>query len=228
MVGSRHLNVGYFICSKLRIIIVIIFLSMISMRSVIGEDIKQKLDGLNSSSTTVVLQAINELAQINTIESTNALVNRLKIEKDNYLKTQIIEALAVHQSTVALDGILSAINDSNPYVRQTAMVNLGYFSDNDKVAESISSALEKETNDSVKLSAINTFSKNRTKKAVDALGKVLKTDKDARVRKFAIRTLGKINTEDALKEVEKYKADPEVRDEVNDVLRKVKKGKPGK
>ncbi|MHB9154303.1 MAG: HEAT repeat domain-containing protein [Endomicrobiales bacterium] len=194
-----------------------------------GDPVSDAARKLGNRDRAVVIAAVRDLARLPSADSTRALSSRLKTEKDNYIKVQIIEALALHQSSAALEAVLGALDDPSPQVRQSAMINLGYFSDQGKTIPVIERALAKEESPEVSLSAVNTLKAYKSDRAVEAIDTVL-SNKNANkeVRVGAARSLGKIGSKEAKETLSKYvnDADKDVQDTINKELgRKVNTGK---
>lgn len=189
---------------------------------IFGQDIEKEIKKLKSPDRAEVTSGIRNLAKMENKKAESVLVQELKSTKDNYIKVQTIEALTMYQSTTSVEAVISALNDANPNVRQAAMINLGYFGDNERIAQVVAGALENEKDKTVKLSGINTLTQHKNKAAVAALSKISKEDKDLEIRKSTIRVLGKINTKEARDEIKKHTADsdPEIRKEAKKILGK--------
>jgi HEAT repeat protein len=187
-------------------------------------DMDKSIADLQNPQMSVRLMAVQALAQTKEAKAEEALITRLKKENDAYIRIQIIDVLTLYQSTGALKAVLSGLSDPNPQVRQSAAIDTGYFGDNDTIAVEISKLLDSEKDEAVKFSAVNALGQNRTKPAVDALGKVLKKEKGAKMRKFALKRLDVMNTKEANDEIKKNSAnaDLEIRKEAGDIIKRKK------
>lgn len=187
-------------------------------------DVKTKIKELKHKDPKVRITAIQSLGKVQNEDIVRALTDAYKKEKDAYLRMQIVDSLSVNQSTSALAGVISALDDPNPQVRQTAVIALGYYGDNEKIVNALSTLFDNEKEEAVKFSIVNTLGQQKNKTAVSGLGKALDKKNDKRMRLFAVTNLGKIQTKEAFTELEKNKddSDPEVKEKVKKVLEKKK------
>lgn len=185
-------------------------------------DIYELKNKLLSSKKTEVIEAVKSLIVNGNQQASDILSAHLSVEKDDYIKVQIIEALPSIQSTTSRDAVLAAINDKNPYVRQSAVTSLAGFGYNETAAKAIFGVIEKDVDKSVKMSAVNTLSQFHDKRAVADLGRALTNEKDAVLRKSLVRALARSNSNEAKAELIKYSNDKdlEIRKEVEKVLGK--------
>jgi HEAT repeat protein len=134
--------------------------------TVSAADIRAEITRLRGKDSNEAIAAARVLAQVRTPEAVAAMAGRLKSEKDSYTKRQLIEALTLEHSTSALEAILSMVNDPDPQVRQTTMINLGYFGDEKKIVPVIEQRMKSEANEAVSLSAVSAISVFRSTGAV--------------------------------------------------------------
>lgn len=216
-----------FICGHLRVLTfsALICVSLSAAISVAQEvDVKTKIKELKDKDPKVRISAIQSLGKVQTEEVVRALTDAYKKEKDAYLRMQMVDSLSVNQSTAALTGVIFALDDSNPQVRQSAVIALGYYGDNEKIATALSLLFDKEKEEAVKFSIVNTLGQQKNKSAVSGLGKGLGKNNDKRMRLFAVGNLEKVQTKESLTELEKNKEDPdpEIKEKVKKVLEKKK------
>lgn len=177
-------------------------------------DIENKIKDLKSPSKQVMLAAIGQLALSKNIEAENALIAKLKNEKDNHIRIKIVEALTVIKSSTALSEIIALTNDSNKYVRQAAIVNLGYFDRDDKTVPALKQILNGSEDDSIKMTAVNTLALYKSSAAAEAIDSISADKKaDKKMRAMAVHSLGRMNTKESGKLIGKYKndTDPEIK-----------------
>ena len=190
------------------------------------EDIRKYVSSLKSSDAKVRLAAIESLSRIqNNPEVVDILVDAFKQEQDNYLKIQILEVLAIQKSTKSLECIYSALDDTNPYVRQQAVISLGYYTDEEKVANILSDIFDKEEKEFVKLTIVNTVGNMTNRVAIPVLSKALNEKNSKQLRFLAIERLHKIGNTEALVELEKYKNDKdlEIKQRINKIISEKRK-----
>lgn len=209
---------------KIRVIVIISFFFAIIAKPLFGLEIDKEINKLKSSDRTEVISSIRNLARMENVKAEFAIINELKSTKDNYIKIQIIEALTMYRSTTAIESIIATLDDKNAYVRQSAMINLGYFGDNERIAQAIATSLQNEKDESVKSSAINTLAHNKNKKSAIVLSSLINREKNTTLRKAAAKGLAKINTAESKIELKKYISDKdiELRKEIKELLRKLK------
>ena len=211
---------------KVRIIFIIFVFLITSFGRIIiladEIDIKSKIKDLKSPDTSVRLLSIRDLAKLRNEESMNILANHLKVEKDAYLRVQIVEALTMYNSTTTRQAIIEALDDPNPSVRFSAVINSGYLGLNEQLLDAFSTRVVKEKNKDVKLAMANTLGLSKSKSAVGILSHLLK-DEDKDIKKGTIASLDKIGTKDAIELLEKSKfSDPEISKKVEKVLERHK------
>lgn len=183
---------------------------------------QQIISDLKSPSAKVRLDAIQYLLNNQSEETIDILVEHLKTEKDAYLKSQIIEGLNVSVSTVALNVVISATEDSNPYIRQSALINLANYDKLEDISGVVRKVLEKDNNLYVKMTALNTLRRHSSTTTVELIDIVLSNPKeDKKLRLLGVNILGNMNTPQAKSKLKKYKNDPdvEVKNAVNKFLR---------
>lgn len=184
-------------------------------------DIKTLAADLKSGKTAVKLDAIRKLSQIKTRESAEALAEHFAVEQDPYVKRKMLKSMSVNQTTGTVKAVLSALEDPNPKVRQSAATELGYFDVNSReVVDALSNALKNESNKGVTMGIVNTLGNSTEPGAVDTIEKTLK-HKDKDIKKMAVRSLGGIGTKKALGVLEKNRNNPndrEMRENIRQAL----------
>ncbi|MCX7716680.1 MAG: HEAT repeat domain-containing protein, partial [Endomicrobia bacterium] len=176
---------------------------------------------LKSENEIERMEAIQLLSKLQSEDSVKALSDAYKKEKKPYLRIAIIDSLSIKTSTTALEVIISALDDENSYVRQQAAITLGYYGEDEKIISSLGSSIDKEKDDIVKLSIINTLGQKRSSIAIANLSKGLKKNNSKTIRLFTIEKLKKIGTKEAMIELEKYETDPDP--EIREKIKRKKK-----
>jgi len=209
--------------------IVLFFYNTIFCEQNINVDLAKKqqvISDLKSPSAKVRLDAIQYLLNNQSEETIDILVEHLKAEKDAYLKSQIIEGLNVRVSTVALNVVISATEDSNPYIRQLALINLANYDKLEDISGVIKKVLKKDNNLYVKMTALNTLRRHSSTTTVELIDIVLSNPKeDKKLRLLSVNIMGNMNTPQAKSKLKKYRndLDVEVGNAVNKYLSKTKK-----
>lgn len=154
-------------------------------------DLEKYSKALKSEKPKDRLDAIYKLSALKDPSAEEMLINAYKTEKDAYLKTQIIEALSVKNSTTSAAFIIDATNDSNIEVRKAAWISSAQILARDKkVAKAAADKLKKEKNKSVKLLGLNAFSINDDSDTIKLLGEIAgNSAEDLEVRKMALMAL---------------------------------------
>ncbi|GAB4031360.1 MAG: hypothetical protein Fur0012_08440 [Elusimicrobiota bacterium] len=152
------------------------------------------------------------------------LIDAYKSEKDSYLKTQILEALSVKNSTSAAVFILDATEDANTEVRKAAWNALGEEAlSKPEAAARMREKFKKEKNVSVKAGALRAFCLDKSTAAVKELSSfIADTREDRSLRKMALEKLSVIKTKFARNElvnISKFK-DKELAKEAQRLLNK--------
>lgn len=171
---------------------------------------KARLAGANKAEA---LAAIRELAVLQSAEAVDVLAAQLNRETDNYFKIQIIEALAVQNSTAAVAAIDAMMAAPDPYVRRSAIKNRAYMPETDSSIQKMKAVVLNDTDEVVRKNAINTLGLYKSTAAADAIETVLKNSRAPRdVRRAAVKSLMKMDTDDAKDRLRAYTgdADPEI------------------
>jgi HEAT repeat protein len=187
-------------------------------------DLEKYSKALKSEKPKDRLDAIYKLSVLKDPSAEEMLINAYKTEKDAYLKTQIIEALSVKNSTTSAAFIIEATNDSNVEVRKAAWISSAQILARDKkVAKAAADKLKKEKNKSVKLVGLNAFSINDDSDTIKLLGEIAgNSAEDLEIRKMALKKLSEMKTKEAKTELLKISKvkDKEIADEAAKLLNK--------
>lgn len=152
------------------------------------------------------LESIYALSKIEGYEAEKILVEQYRKEKDNYLKTQIIEALSIRKSSDSQKVLIEALSDKNKEVRKNAWLNLqeDMFS-NEVNLKILLKKFKGEENKEVKMSAVWSFSKSKSTETVKEIaGIVSDSMQPIEIRKLAVQVLGRIGNEAAKKELKRF------------------------
>ncbi len=151
------------------------------------------------------LDAVYALAISSMPESAEMLISAYKVEKDAYIKTQIIDALSVKNSTVAATFIIDSTQDSNVEVRKTAWNSINEsFMINPDMADIVRKNFKKEKNVSVKFAALRAFCMDGSTIAVkDISSFILNSREDKDLRKAALIEFSKIKSKSVRNELKK-------------------------
>lgn len=183
-----------------------------------ADTLEQSLVKLQSADVRVAGAAVRDIAQARAGEA--ALIERLANAQSSRLKVLILEALPLYQSTSTVSAMIAALDDPDPQVRQEAAIDLGFFGDNEQVAQALSKRLQNENNDAVKYSAVNTLGRHTSKTASSALGRIAAgSEKDARLKGSAVRVLGRMGTAESKTELKKFQNDADVGKEAKRLLK---------
>lgn len=151
---------------------------------------------LNSESAKDRLDAVYALAVSSDIRAEEMLISTYKIERDAYIKTQIIEALSVKNSTQAAFFIVEATEDKNPEIRKTAWNSINEIAmAKPEIASIVRENFKKEGNVSVKFAALRAFCMDNSTTTVKEISSfVMDGKEDKELRKAALKKLSKIKS----------------------------------
>jgi len=136
---------------------------------------------------------------------TAKLVLQLKSAANPRVKMQIIEALTLRQSSTTLAAVVSMLDDKNPQVRQSALINLAYFGVNASAIEHIRASLEAETDENAQLAALNTLAVFKSSASINTIDATIERRSfSSRVRSNAYHLLEKNGSKDALDRLKKH------------------------
>ncbi len=172
---------------------------------------------LNSPSRAAVAGAVRDIARMQTEDAAQALIGFVKTSKDDYMRIQVIEILAVNPSTSTAPALVEAARDSNPYVRMAAVKSLGFRTDTESLP-ALNIALSQDKDIRVQKFALQSLGLHISSASVAMADNVLSNKSVHRsLRIIAARSLRKINTPFATSALAKYKndTDPAVKNEAN-------------
>jgi HEAT repeat protein len=190
-------------------------------------EFNKKLKDLQDKNENVRVSAVQWFGGVQTAESAKALADIYAGEQNSYVRMKIIDAWTAQQTQGALVAVLSALNDTDPYVRDQAAINLAYFGNRKGVADALAGTMAKENDERVKESTLNTLSNFGDDKSADEVIKAAKDPKNKEMRKFAVKRLQRMKSSKAKSELKRLESDPdkEIRDIINPPKGKKKQGK---
>jgi HEAT repeat protein len=174
---------------------------------------------LSDPSRKTAVGAAKDLAGMHSEEATRALIGYLRTTKDDYMKIQVLDMIAVDPSTSTARALVQAARDRNPAVRKAALKSLGFRPDAESLPE-LKRVLSQDSDTGVRKFALQGLSHHTSTAAVEAADSVLSDTKSNReLRVMAAHSLRTINTKEAVKRLEKYTndSDPAVKNEINRV-----------
>jgi HEAT repeat protein len=157
--------------------------------------------------------AINSLAAMNQDDADLALKNFYSTLTENYVKMQVLQAVAANGSVSARAIIRIGLKDANEYVRKAAVQSLSFSPDEAEAVKDLTDTLRVETNESIRGHALTALSNFSSTAAVAAAGTELgnkSNSKEHRLR--AARALQHMNTKQSRDLIEKYRNDPQISD----------------
>ncbi|OGS35759.1 MAG: hypothetical protein A2293_07645 [Elusimicrobia bacterium RIFOXYB2_FULL_49_7] len=181
-------------------------------------DLRKKARELRDKKALVRITAIRELGQVHTEQSIELLVKHMAEEKDPAVRTQLLDVLALQESPSSLAAIIAALDDPNPSVRQQAVTLLRSYADNEAISRAVARRLEKEENESVKMTALDTLGAHRNKAATEELGTAVNREKNPAYRKAAIKGLGRHRSTESRNELDKIERNPALAKEAKEAL----------
>jgi len=201
---------------KMMKIFIAVFVFSLFFGYVYGEDLKideniKKINYLSevlkSTSAKERLDSIYELLKIDDERAVKILVEHYKIEKDNYLKKEIIENINIKKSTEAFKIVEDSLSSSN---RQIALSALNKVDEESLKDESFRKEVLKnfktQKDKSLKITALDKLSVIESSDVVKEISDiVLNENEDSEVRVIAFRKLKNMKSSFAKKEIEKIK-----------------------
>lgn len=183
--------------------------------------IEKFLESENELLVEAVLRALGDTEAKSMIDK---LLNRLKTEKNNRIRTQLILAIANIKSLKSQDQLIEIFeNDEEKELnRAFAITGLGYIK-NRRSFDVLIKDLKKQP-PNIKMRILDALGHLGFKEAVKILIESVKDD-EKNVRLFGIRALGRLDAKEAIEILEyKEKYDPEykVREEAKKVLKRWK------
>jgi hypothetical protein len=116
------------------------------------------------------------------------------------------------------------LDDTNPQVRQSALINLAYFGVDAAAIEHIRASLDAETDENAQLAGLNTLAVYKSTVSIDAIDKAIsRRGASARVRRNAYNLLEKNGSKDALARLKKH---PRIADDAAPIAPQGTKKKP--
>ncbi len=178
------------------------------------------IENLDSENEILVEAALKALGNMEAKESVDTLLEKLKNEESDRIKTQIILTLANIKSEKTQDKLLSIFTnrEEKELNRGYAATGLGYIKNTKSYDILIKYYDEEKSN--IKMRIIDALGNLGFKQAIDLLIESLKDD-EKNIRIFGIKSLGKlkaVNAIDILKYKEKHDTDIKVRQEARKVL----------
>jgi HEAT repeat protein len=181
-----------------------------------AQDLNRAISQLNNPSRAVVAGAVKDLALMHTEAATQALISYIKTSRDDYMRIQVIEVLAVNPSTSTAQALIDSARDPNPFVRKAAIKSLGFRTDAESLPE-LKRALSQDNDPGVKKFALQSLSLHKSSAAIEAVSGVLADKSNKELRVMAAHALKRINTQASRNVLDKYKNDSDVavRNEAN-------------
>lgn len=156
-------------------------------------------------------------------DSLKALMRLAVDERENWhMRIKAIDALAASGAPMVTDALMEEAANACPAIKWHAIVGLGGYDDDSRVADALMAALDDPTM-YIREAAIEALGKIRAGKAVDYIGGALLDDHFA-IRLKAVRALESIGGEQALlflKRSADHDADPFIRDEAAAAARRL-------
>ncbi|MDO8803169.1 MAG: hypothetical protein Q7R35_01950 [Elusimicrobiota bacterium] len=177
------------------------------------KDAPAAVAALKSAAAKDRLEAIYYLGAQRTQDAYAALADHFPVEKDAYLRVQLVEVLNVRGSTSAYSCAAAAAGDPNKAVRQAAASALAPNA-GDAVADGKLGALAADSSEEVRLAVVTSLSADTSTSAVSIVGAVLSDRKSTlRARRTAAGVLSGLKTPGADRELLKHlsDADPEIK-----------------
>jgi HEAT repeat protein len=185
--------------------------------AVAGADLNDAVARLKNPSRAAAVGAARDIAGMHTEEAARALISYLKTSKDDYMKIQVIEILAVEPSSATTRALIESARNPNPYVRQAAIRSLGFRTDGESLPE-LKRVLSQDSDIGVRKFAVQALSIHTSAAAAETADNVLADNRNSReLRVMAARALKKMNTPGARTKLNKYKNDNDiaVKNEIN-------------
>lgn len=182
---------------------------------------------LESASLPARLAAINALAALRESGADQLLYDRFPAETYPYARIQMTEAFAALRSTTAQAGLLLALGDDNPSVRQAAVIALASFEDEAAVVPALERLAAAESDARVLLAAARALGSFKGDRAADAADYLLSSGAQPELRLLAVEALDRMGTPRAAAALERAAADadPEVKKAAAAGAARLKRGK---
>lgn len=158
---------------------------------------------LDSADMQERLDAINKLAALPEGGGAELLYARFPAEDDAYARVSMTEAFAALRSTTALAGLLLALEDNNPSVRQAALIALSSFDQEAVVIPALERLAAAEDDERVLRAAARTLGSCRGDRAADAAAYLLALEGRPELQLLAVEALGRMGTPRAEAALEK-------------------------
>ncbi len=184
---------------------------------------KHIMDNLDSENELLVEATLRVLGETEAKSVVDRLLERLKNEENERIRTQIILALVNIKSSKTQDILITIFTneDEKEINRGYAVTGLGYLKN--KRSYDILTKYYQDESPNIKMRIIDSLGNLGYKEAIDLLIESLKND-DKNIRIFSIRSLGKLkakNAIDILKYKKKYDPEYKVRQEAKKVLQEL-------
>ncbi len=166
---------------------------------------KYLLKYLDSKSITIKESALRAIAAVEYTEAVPLIINKLKEEKSDRIKTEMILTLAELKSEKAQTTLISIFTNNNEKSinRGFAATGLGYIKN--ELSYKILREYYEKVDTQIKLRIIDSLGNLDNKQSIDLLIDCL-TDDDKNIRYYAAQSLGKLKAKEAV-EILKYKKD---------------------
>ncbi|WP_135661922.1 HEAT repeat domain-containing protein [Halorhabdus rudnickae] len=161
---------------------------------VVNESVTDLLDRLESETATERQRAVLALSEQDPGEATLATLSALASDDPDALVRQFAVEVLGNLAAPTPEGVLAALEDSDPWVRAEAIVALDHL-DQERHAERIAAALEDEHH-AVRRNAVISLWKSQGDDALEEL-LALADDESDRVREWVAELLGRIDHPDA-------------------------------
>lgn len=149
---------------------------------------------LDSADMQERLDAINKLSALPEGGGAELLYARFPAEDDAYARVSMTEAFAALRSTTALAGLLLALEDTNPSVRQAALIALSSFDQEAAVIPALERLAASEVDERVLRAAARTLGSYRDDRAADAAAYLLALEGRPELQLLAVEALGRMGT----------------------------------
>ena len=180
-----------------------------------ADSVDQTAQKLTGNDRKAMFSAINSLAALNQPAADLALKNFYSALSENYVKMQVLQAVAANPSPAARAIIRLGLKDPNEYVRKAAVQALSFAPDEAQAVKDLSDTLNVEKNLSVRGHALTALSNFSSTSAVAAVGTELGNKNNSREHRLnAARALQRMNTKQSRDHIEKYRNDPQISDEL--------------
>jgi len=178
---------------------------------------------LEDPNWAVRVDAASALAKIGDKKAVPPLIKLLQ-DEDETVRATAVEALGSLKATSAIEPLCKALKDPEERVRQTAAKALGDIGDPQAI-KPLGEALLKDKDDIVKIGALESLKKIKSKETYQYIIKAL-NDNNAIVRSVAVNVLSIIGDKSCITALEKRKAieeDPEMKKEIDKAIQTIEK-----